>query len=444
MTELLFAKGYIKMLFCTETMSIGINLPVKTTIFTDINKFNGDVLRTLYSHEYTQAAGRAGRLGLDSVGHVIHLTNLFRNVDSISIKEMMKGIPQKLFSKFNISYNLLLNLINSGKNIDEFMNLSMTIIEINNYINEYENILKNLKEKEEEKKNIFYRTSKEIICEYIELKNKKNELVNKKRKEVERKIQNICENYNFIEQDVNIYLQKQHLEFEISDVENKIINSQNYLKNKKNIIFNKFLSDGYISSSEGLDFEEDKKYILTLQGHVASNIREVHCLIFSHIMTFNVKFHLLSTNEIIGFLSCFTNVSVPDDKKIILPDSKSQLLNEFIQEVLQMYDEYENFENYNEIKNNIDNKMHFDLIDYIIDWTKCETDIECKQVLQQLILEKNIFSGEFIKAVLKINNIVEELKNVCEIIGLIDLYHKLNEISGMTLKYIVTNQSLYV
>ena len=124
MTELLFAKGYIKILFCTETMSIGINLPVKTTIFTDVNKFNGDILRTLYSHEYIQAAGRAGRLGLDSVGHVIHLTNLFRNVDSISIKEMMKGIPQKLFSKFNISYNLLLNLIDSKKDIDKFMNLS--------------------------------------------------------------------------------------------------------------------------------------------------------------------------------------------------------------------------------------------------------------------------------------------------------------------------------
>jgi superfamily II RNA helicase len=440
MTELLFAKGYIKILFCTETMSIGINLPVKTTIFTDVNKFNGDVLRTLYSHEYTQASGRAGRLGLDSVGHVIHLTNLFRNVDSISIKEMMKGIPQKLFSKFNISYNLLLNLIGSETNIDEFMNLSMTTIEINNYINEYENVLKNLKEKKQI--NLSLRCPKEIICEYIELKNKKNELVNKKRKEVERKIQNICENYNFIEQDVNIYLQQQHLEFEISDVENKIINSQNYLKNKKNIIFNKLLNEEYILL-EKEEQKENKKYILTLKGRIASNIREVHCLIFSNII-FNNKFNILTTNDIIGFLSCFTNISVPDDKKIILPDSKSQLLNEFIGEVVQMYNENDFFENSNGIKSDIDNEIHFDLINYMIDWTKCQNDVECKQVLQQLILEKNIFSGEFIKAVLKINNIVEELKNVCELIGLMDLYNKLNEIPGITLKYIVTNQSLYV
>ena len=445
MTELLFAKGYIKILFCTETMSIGINLPVKTTIFTDVNKFNGDILRTLYSHEYIQAAGRAGRLGLDSVGHVIHLTNLFRNVDSISIKEMMKGIPQKLFSKFNISYNLLLNLIDSKKDIDKFMNLSMTMIEINNYIDEYENVLKNLREKQQI--NLSFRCPKEIICEYIELKNKKNELVNKKRKEVERKIQNICENYNFIEQDVNIYSQQQYLEYEILDVENKIINSQNYLKNKKNIILNKLLNDGCIFLSEGSEEHEEsenKKYNLTLKGRIASNIREVNCLIFSNIIFFNSKFHILNTNEIIGFLSCFTNISVSDDKKLILPDSESKLLNGFIQEVVQMYNENKNFENSNGIKSDVDNEIHFDLINYMIDWTKCQNDLECKEILQRLVLEKNIFSGEFIKSILKINNIVEELKNICEIIGLMDLYHKLNEIPEMTLKYIVTNQSLYV
>ena len=448
MTEILFAKGYIKILFCTETMSIGINLPVKTTIFTDINKFNGDTLRTLYSHEYTQAAGRAGRLGLDSVGHVIHLTNLFRNVDSISIKEMMKGIPQKLFSKFNISYNLLLNLIKTDKNMDEFINLSMVNVEINNYIDEYENILKQ-KQKQKEDKNIFYRTPEEIIHEYIELKNKKNELVNKKRKEVERKIQNIQENYIFIEQDLNLYLQKQYLESEISDFENKIIRSKNYLKDKKNIIFNKLLNNEYICrESDELEKEEkeekEKKYILTLKGQVASNIREVHCLIFSNIIFFNSKLHLLNTNEIIGFLSCFTNISVTDDKKCISPDSTSKTLNIFINEIVQLYNEFKDFENVNGIQSDNDNEIHYELINYLIDWTKCETDMECKEVLQKLATEKNIFSGEFIKAILKINNIVEELKNVCEIIGLMDLYNKLNEIPGMTLKYIVTNQSLYV
>ena len=64
MVELLFAKGYIKLLFATETFAVGINMPTKTVLFTDLNKFDGSGMRPFYSHEYTQMAGRAGRRGI--------------------------------------------------------------------------------------------------------------------------------------------------------------------------------------------------------------------------------------------------------------------------------------------------------------------------------------------------------------------------------------------
>lgn len=112
--EILFAKGYIKLLFCTESVAIGLNLPVKTTIFTDVKKHDGKTFRMLEGHEFVQASGRAGRLGLDAVGNVIHLNNLFRNVSMTEYKVMLSGRPQTLTSKFKISYNLLLNLIDIG------------------------------------------------------------------------------------------------------------------------------------------------------------------------------------------------------------------------------------------------------------------------------------------------------------------------------------------
>ena len=84
--ELMFMKGYVKLLFCTESVAIGLNLPVKTTIFTDINKHDGSVFRKLHGHEFIQASGRAGRLGIDTVGNVIHLYNLFRDMDKLSYK----------------------------------------------------------------------------------------------------------------------------------------------------------------------------------------------------------------------------------------------------------------------------------------------------------------------------------------------------------------------
>ena len=59
--ELLYSRGYIKLLFATETFSIGVNMPTKTVIFTDVNKFDGTTNRILYSHEMSQMSGRAGR-----------------------------------------------------------------------------------------------------------------------------------------------------------------------------------------------------------------------------------------------------------------------------------------------------------------------------------------------------------------------------------------------
>jgi superfamily II RNA helicase len=208
MTELLFARGFIKVLFCTETMSVGINLPVKTTIFTDITKFNGNVMRTLYSHEYTQAAGRAGRLGLDTVGHVIHLNNLFRNVETINYKAMMNGKPQTLTSKFKISYNLLLNLLDIGdNNLVQFANRSMVTGDLDNQMNQLmvkqsvlNTELQNLKTCLDN-----LRTPVDTIKQYIDLERNLEFSANKKRKEIERQLVNIRDNYKYYEQDKATY-----------------------------------------------------------------------------------------------------------------------------------------------------------------------------------------------------------------------------------------------
>ena len=58
--------------------------------------------------------------------------------------------------------------------------------------------------------------------------------------------------------------------------------------------------------------------------------------------------------------------------------------------------------------------------------------------------EKGIFLGEFVKAILKINNIASEIEKIAEMVGNISLLSKLKEIPALTLKFVVTNQSLYV
>ncbi len=58
--------------------------------------------------------------------------------------------------------------------------------------------------------------------------------------------------------------------------------------------------------------------------------------------------------------------------------------------------------------------------------------------------DKEIFLGEFIKSILKINNIAKELEKICDILDNISLLQKVKEIPILTLKYVVTNQSLYI
>jgi hypothetical protein len=92
----------------------------------------------------------------------------------------------------------------------------------------------------------------------------------------------------------------------------------------------------------------------------------------------------------------------------------------------------------------MDTTIQFDIMKYAMDWAKCNEVNECKYVLQQMYKEKEIFLGEFVKALLKINNIASELEKVAELIGDIELLHKLREIPQKTLKYVATNQSLYI
>ena len=442
MTELLFARGFIKILFCTETMSVGINLPVKTTIFTDINKFNGEIVRTLYSHEYTQAAGRAGRLGLDSVGHVIHLNNLFRNVDSVSYKQMMNGKPQALTSKFKLSYNLLLNLLDIGdNNLVQFASKSMITSDIDSQIEVLNTKMSKLQTELDNLNSCVghLRTPLEIIQDLIELKKNIHSSVNKKRKEIERKIAQIIDNYKFIQQDTNSYLKIDEKEKEINSLKDNYDTLHSYFQSGVSSVLELLNEETFINWNK----IDQNTLNLTLDGKIASQIREIHCLAFAKLYNSN-KLDDLTSKQLVALFSCFTNIRVTDEFKDNLPKSNDNTVNEIISEVEQLYTGYLNKEAALNIDTGFDYEIHYDLLNFVEQWCDCENIEECKIILQELGSKKEIFLGEFVKALLKINNISSEFEKISEMTGNIAFLSKLKEIPHMTLKYVVTNQSLYV
>jgi superfamily II RNA helicase len=448
MVELLFAKGYIKLLFCTETMSVGINMPVKTAIFTDINKFDGENSRYLYAHEYTQAAGRAGRLGLDKVGNVIHLNNLFRNLVLVDYKNMMNGKPQTLKSKFKISYNLLLNLIDIGdNNFNNFARKSMVKDDLDVLLKDIYYKISNHQQELDKLEQQFHniRTPIDVVNQYLELIYKKDNLVNKKRKEIEKQIEQIKEFNVNIEFD-KIKVEKYNNVIKTIDKLQDEYNSiEKFIDTNVDKIINVLMEDGFIEKQEKINENNEKimEVMLNLKGKIACQLRETHSLVFSQLFEENV-FDNLTSIEIVMLLSCLTNIVVKDDLKDYIPKIDNLNLKNIIFKVRNMYDNYSNKEIALNINSGLDYSFHFDLINYVNKWCNSQNIDDCKQILFELENEKEIFLGEFVKALLKINNICLEFEKIAELTGNMLLLSKLREIPNMILKYVVTNQSLYV
>lgn len=117
--EILFQEGLIKVLFATETFSIGLNMPAKTVVFTSVRKWDGKGFRWVSGGEYIQMSGRAGRRGLDDRGIVIMMID--EKMEPQVAKGMVKGQADRLDSAFHLGYNMILNLMRVEGISPEFM-----------------------------------------------------------------------------------------------------------------------------------------------------------------------------------------------------------------------------------------------------------------------------------------------------------------------------------
>lgn len=108
--EELFLKGLVQVVFATETLALGINMPARTVLIEKLEKYNGQQHVSLSSGEYTQLTGRAGRRGIDTVGHAV----VNWQVGSMDLEDVASLASKKSYplnSNFLPSYNMAVNLI---------------------------------------------------------------------------------------------------------------------------------------------------------------------------------------------------------------------------------------------------------------------------------------------------------------------------------------------
>ena len=448
MIELLYGEAYIKLLIATETFAVGINMGIKSVIFTGLQKFDGRGFRYLHSHEYGQAAGRAGRRGKDIKGYVFHLNNIFNstntNPDADTYRKILSGKPLSLRSKFKIDFKIILSLLYSNTpNLVRFISSSMLQNEINNAATAIEEEQNQIKQKIELLSDHINasRTHIDTLKKYDDLLITKSLVFGKKkRKERARQLSNMSNLHPNLLIDYELFLKRKKLLDLYESLENQNTANTIYISSEISLHMQLLRENDFIEQNE----EDHYTGKLLIKGQIAANIHEIHSLAVSDLLV-NKDLDNLTVEELVSVLSIFTNIRLNDEDKYTNVEycNVNKNIIHTVKKIVMYLDKYYDMETKHKTNFSQSYDIQYDMCEFMYKWCFSENETDCRNIYNEA-KKYNIYVGEFIKAILKINKICSELESVCEIQNNIKLLHTLNCVKEKTLKSIATNQSLYL
>lgn len=434
--EFMISQKYVKLLFATESFAIGLDCPIRTAIFSSFTKFDGKGERFLLPHEYNQMAGRAGRRGMDTVGHVIHCNNLFDLPTQLEYNTILCGAPQKLVSKFYINYQLMLRLYDATATgaaaaAPEFIKNSMISTELNKEIERARQNLAQLTALATAAAETWHnKTPREICEEYLFCETIAKSSVNKKRRDMERKCAALRDLHPSIVSDVKTVISQKDLQDKIADETARVDFLEHFFENKIQMITDILTNYNLYGDGE-----------LTALGKFAARVGEIHPVIIVYLLEEKWNWFADTTvEEIVAILSCLTDIAPAEEFEVIAaPTTAAAQLKE-------IHDTFYDIEINLGLNTGFSyqDAVQFHIMDAAREWASgCETETECKYFIQERILARGISVGDFVKAMLKISNIARELGAMVGETH-VEFAHKLSQVDARILKYIVNMQSLYV
>ena len=144
--------------------------------------------------------------------------------------------------------------------------------------------------------------------------------------------------------------------------------------------------------------------------------------------------------QLIGIFSLFSNIKLENNETYI---EDKKLLNIFntIEETIEYIKKLEGDNNvYSYINTTIQKTIPY----YTMLWAKAENEKQCLNCINLLYNYENVYTGDFIKALLKVINICKEYEIICNTLNQFELLQKIKLIYPLILKYFVTNKSLYI
>jgi len=451
MIELLFKKGYVRLLFATETFAVGINMPTRSVVFTALKKYTQGGYRCLFPHEYTQMAGRAGRRGIDTVGYIFHLNNFYINKNTVEVDEyrhIVNGNSQEIQSRISITPSMILRYLYTTNrcNIDEYLKNSMIYDETlkqQNYLKlKQQQLMKHYDACEAELENYTFKTSYESALDFYNYMNESTNCLNATvSQSVIKRYRKTVKKWGEknLEQDVNVIIKFKKAESQLIKLDECIIPHEYYFRKDLETQVDILLKNQFLEGNR-VDFK------LTTKGMIASIVQEMPGLAIAEYFTQHLDYiSNLSPIELVVILSIFTNIRVSDDDCVYDPTileipyvCKKNV--DMIKNYLNKYLDIEIF-----YCNSLAKKyeIQYNICETVYKWCNASSEEECINVFNELA-HWGIFLGDFVKAILKINNIVNELEKVAELTENMQLLSVLTKIPKITLKSVVTNNSLYL
>lgn len=428
--ELLYAKGLIKVLFATETFSVGLNMPTKTVVFTSLNKYDGSSHRFLFSHEFIQMSGRAGRRGIDTLGNVIYLPQLERYFTTSSeLKCILVSKPQKIASKYIVDPINVLKGIYNKYNINEDVSRTMWFIEKSVILKGLVKEMNNLEQIITDHNFPVFEYDK-LFKDYLSITDGTMKVQGwKKRLQMIKNEVNTKHNFD---NQYKLWQQYYDLNLKLTDIKSNIKYYDNIIDESINICLTFLEEFNYIkhTPNENIDTYE---YELTNLGLCAAMLGdECNCLLLSKIITSDLSKY--KTDDIISILSIFCDGSNDDD---VFTENKS--IREYYSNIESQQISMINYLNRLGIKAGPDWQINQSNIDIISYWIS-DKDIKYQEIFNKY----QTYEGNFLKNIIKLNKITESIYKVALNIGNITLADKLADYNTLLVKDIINTESIYV
>jgi hypothetical protein len=284
------------------------------------------------------------------------------------------------------------------------------------------------------------RTPREKLLEYVALTERLEYSANKKRKEVEMALRRMREEFQQLEKELGYNTEFVKMSKTLKTKQQQYVSGVDYVWKSVEHILDCLVENEIICVENGV-------YRLTEpKGVIASRVAEIHPVLMANTCEL---FMGLSSAELAAAFSLFTDVRVSEDIRIYAgfkQVSDNVLVNDVINSFNASKEDLLMCENRHGIS--VPDEDHcYDIVDYVKAWCECEDEGECREVICQIGEEKGVSVGDFSKALLKISTISRELMGMCGALGDAEFTRfalRLSKIDELVLKYIVTNQSLYL